>query len=255
VPEVLPDRPATVLVVDDEGIVQEVLATLLSRRGFEVATSGSAEEALEALAVQAYDVVLLDLMLPGADGLSALRTIRERYPDQSVIMMTAFASVESAVEAMKNGAFHYITKPFKNDEVLLLVDKAIETRRLRDENRRLRRALLERNRFEQIVGKSRVMHDVFRLVEQVAPSRSTVLVQGESGTGKELIAHALHARSGRAPFIVVQQQLVDLLEKPSSDTSRASRVRPRTKGPLSADGGLVFLDEIKPPQVRRSSCG
>jgi DNA-binding NtrC family response regulator len=140
-------------------------------------------------------------------------------------MMTAFASVESAVEAMKNGAFHYLTKPFKNDEVLLLVDKAIETRRLLDENRRLKRALLERNRFEQIVGRSRVMMDIFRLVEQVAPSRSTVLIQGESGTGKELIAHALHARSARssAPFIVVNSNI--------NTTATTSPVPLRSPGP------------------------
>src|SRR5262249_10131948 len=157
-----------------------------------------------------FDLVLLDLMLPGADGMEALRRIREKDPEQAVIMMTAFGSVETAVEAMKIGAFHYLTKPFKNDEVLLLVDKAIERRRLVDDTRRLKGALPQQHRFDRLVGKSRLMQDVFRLIEQIAPSRSTVLVQGESGTGKELAAHAVHAQSPRAeaPFVVVNSNSI-----------------------------------------------
>ena len=249
-PEGAADR-AAVLVVDDEGIVQEVLSALLSRRGYEVVTAGSGEEALEALTLRPYDVVLLDLMLPAVDGLETLRRIRERDAEQTVIMMTAFGSVESAVEAMRMGAFHYLTKPFKNDEVLLLVAKAIERRRLLEENRRLKKILHERHRFERLVGKSRVMQETFRLIEQVAPSRSTVLILGESGTGKELIAHALHARSARAgaPFIVVNSTSIpsDLLE-----SNLFGHVKGAFTGASSAkkglfeiaDGGSIFLDEI-----------
>src|SRR5206468_774412 len=179
-------------------------------------TAESAEEAFDLLRGRPFDVILLDLMLPGLGGMEALERIRARSPDQTVVMMTAFASVESAVEAMKIGAFHYLTKPFKNDEVLLLVEKALERRQLVDENRRLKRVLLDRHSFERLVGKSRPMREIFRLIDQVAPSRSTVLVQGESGTGKELIAHALHARSPRAelPFVVVNSNSIppDLLE-------------------------------------------
>jgi two-component system response regulator PilR (NtrC family) len=211
----------------------------------------SGEEGIDRLARGEFDVVLLDLMLPGIDGMETLRRIREEAPEQTVIMMTAFGSVETAVEAMKIGAFHYLTKPFKNDEVLLLIGKAIERRRLVDENRRLKLALSQRYRYGRLIGKSHLMQSVFTMVERIAPSRSTVLIQGESGTGKELIAHAVHTRSPRAqaPFVVVNSNSIppDLLE---------SNLFGHTKGAFTgathdkkglfeaADSGSIFFDEI-----------
>ena len=240
-----------VLIVDDEGIVQEILTMLLAGSGYDVESAGSAEEALARLEDRSYDLVLLDLMLPGVDGMTALKRIRERDASQTVVMMTAFGSVESAVEAMKIGAFHCLTKPFKNDEVLLIVEKALENRRLVDENRRLKQVLFERHHFEQIVGKSRVMHDIFRLIDQVAPSRSTVLIEGESGTGKELIAHALHSRSTRAdaPFVVVNSNSIpsELLESILFGHVKGAftGATHHKKGLFEvADGGSIFLDEI-----------
>jgi DNA-binding NtrC family response regulator len=240
-----------ILVVDDEEIVQDVLLALLQKRGYEAASVRTGEEGLEKLAREPFDVVLLDLMLPGISGMETLRRIREEQPEQTVVMMTAFGSVETAVEAMKIGAFHYLTKPFKNDEVLLLIAKAIERRRLVDENRRLKLALSQRYRYGRLIGKSHLMQRIFAMVEQIAPSRSTVLVQGESGTGKELIAHAVHTRSPRAqePFIVVNSNSIppDLLE---------SNLFGHTKGAFTgathdkkglfeaASGGSIFFDEI-----------
>src|SRR5438093_590697 len=152
-----------ILVVDDEEIVQDVLQTLLRKQGYEVLPATSAEDALPFLEHEGIDVVLLDLMLPGIGGMDALRLIRERDPEKTVIMMTAYGSVETAVEAMKIGAFHYLTKPFKNDEVLLLLDKALERRRLVEENRRLKLALSQRYRYGRLIGKSHLMQSVFSM--------------------------------------------------------------------------------------------
>lgn len=240
-----------ILVVDDEEIVREVVQTLLRKQGYDVFLAPTAEEALDLLEGSSFDVVLLDLMLPGVDGLEALRRMRERDPEQTIIMMTAFGSVETAVEAMKMGAFHYLTKPFKNDEVLLLLGKALERRHLVDENQRLKQALSQRYRFGRLVGKSRPMQDVFRLVEQIAPSRSTVLIQGESGTGKELIAHAVHAQSTRAhnPFVVVNSNSIpaDLLESNLFGHVKGAftGATHHKKGLFEvAHGGSIFFDEI-----------
>jgi two-component system response regulator PilR (NtrC family) len=240
-----------ILVIDDEEIVQDVLLMLLAKRGYDATGARSGEEGLEKLARGPFDVVLLDLMLPGIDGMETLRRIREDSPEQTVVMMTAFGSVETAVEAMKIGAFHYLTKPFKNDEVLLLIGKAIERRRLVDENRRLKLALSQRYRYGRLIGKSHLMQSVFSMVEQVAPSRSTVLIQGESGTGKELIAHAVHSRSPRAdaPFVVVNSNSIppDLLESNLFGHMRGSFTGAThdKKGLFeAANGGSIFFDEI-----------
>jgi two-component system response regulator PilR (NtrC family) len=241
-----------ILVVDDEVVVADVLRGLLRREGHRVEVASDAASARNLLESQpAWDAVLLDVMLPDADGLQVLRWVREREPALAVVMITAFGSVENAVAAMKAGAFHYLTKPFKNDEVRHLVAQAVLTTRLRVENHDLRKALEERYRFEKIVGKSRPMQEVYRFIEQVAPSRSTVLIQGESGTGKELVAQAIHRRSPRAkkPFVVVNSHSIptDLLEDNLFGHTRGAFTgASNAKDGLleTADGGTVLFDEI-----------
>ena len=241
-----------VLIIDDEPVVTDVLRELLGGAEYQVDLAGDATTGRARLEDDdSYDAVLLDLMLPDADGMEVLRWIHERRPELAVVMITAYGTVENAVAAMRAGAFHYLTKPFNNEEVRLLVGKAVQTTRLRQENRELRRALEERSRFERIVGKSRPMQAVYRLIEQVAPSRATVLIQGESGTGKELVAHAIHKRSDRAdgPFVIVNSGSipVDLLEdnlfghmKGAFTGATGDKI-----GLLAAaDGGTLVFDEI-----------
>ena len=246
-----PGEDGRVLVIDDEPVVVDVLCRLLNKQGYDVQVAGDAAAGRQSLEEQTWDAVLLDVMLPDADGMQLLRWIRERNPDLAVVMITAFATVESAVQAMKSGAFHYVTKPFKNDEVRHLVARAIQTSRLRRENKNLRRALEEHFRFEKIVGRSRPMQEVYSFIEQVAPSRSTVFIQGESGTGKELVAQAIHRRSPRKdkPFIVVNSSSIptELLEdhlfghiKGAFTGATSDR-----QGLFSAsDGGTLMFDEI-----------
>jgi two-component system response regulator PilR (NtrC family) len=248
-------RGASILVVDDEEVVRDVLQRLLSRQGYEVTAVASAGEGLRCLEGGDFDVLLLDLMLPDRPGMEVLREVRERDPDLAVIMITAFATVQNAVEAMLAGAFHYLTKPFKNPEVLVLVANALERRALREENRSLRKALTEKFTQGKIVGKSPAMQEVFSLLEQVAPSRSTVLIMGESGTGKELVAQSIHARSRRAdgPFVVVHSGSLpaDLLESNLFGHTRGAFTGAVTakKGLFEvADGGTIFFDEISTVQ-------
>jgi len=241
-----------VLVVDDEPVVSDVLETLLVRQGYEVEVAADAASGKARLeGGEEWDAVLLDVMLPDQDGLEVLGWVRERRPGLSVVMITAFGSVENAVAAMKLGAFHYLTKPFKNDEVRSLVGQAVQTTRLRRENASLRRALAERHRFERIVGKSRAMQEIYRLIDQVAPSRSTVLIHGESGTGKELVAHAIHQRSPRAnrPFVVVNSTSIptELLEDNLFGHLRGAFTGAQSdkRGLIEqADGGTILFDEI-----------
>lgn len=241
----------SILVVDDEPIMQEILGEFLREEGYDVDVVGSGEEGLEHARERFYDCAIVDLMMPGIDGIETMQQLREIDPSLPVIMVTAFASVESAVEAMKRGAYEYITKPFKNDEVLVVLENAIRTRQLEDEVKSLRRALKDKYRFENIVGKNRHMQEVYALVEQAAPSRSTIMIQGESGTGKELIAKAIHANSARSdkPFVVVNSGSMpaDLLEsnlfghiKGAFTGAVASK-----KGLFEvADGGSIFFDEV-----------
>ncbi len=248
-------RGAAILVVDDEEVVRDVLLRILGSQGYEVTTVDTAGEGLRCLEDGAYDVLLLDLMLPDRPGMEVLKEVRASDPDLAVIMITAYATVQNAVEAMRAGAFHYLTKPFKNPEVLALVGNALERRTLQEENRSLRKALTEKHTQGNIVGKSPAMQEVFSLLEQVAPSRSTVLIQGESGTGKELAAQAIHARSDRAdgPFVVVHSGSLptDLLE-----SNLFGHTRGAFTGAVSAkkglfevaDGGTIFFDEISTVQ-------
>src|SRR3954467_10117410 len=188
-----------ILIVDDEEVLRDVLETVLRREGFEVLLAASGEEALNVLdGDENVDLVILDIMRPGISGIDTLRSIRVSTPSLPVIIITAFSSIDGAIQAMKHGAFHYIPKPSKNEEVILTVNKALEQRRLSRENERLKAELSEKYAYANIIGKSEPMRKVYELIRLAAPSRSNILVTGESGTGKELVAKAIHHASPRA---------------------------------------------------------
>jgi len=243
---------ASILVIDDEEIMREILETLLTREGYAVRSAATATEGIELAKAMTFDAVILDVMLPDMNGIAALEEIRRVDEELPVLMITAFASVETAISAMKRGAFDYITKPFKNDEVLVVLNNATERRRLVAENRALRQNLqASANRFGGIIGRSGRMRQIFDMVLQVAPSRATVMIQGESGTGKELIARALHVHSTRAekPFVTVNSGNLppDLLESNLFGHVKGAftgAVYPK-KGLFElADKGTIFFDEI-----------
>ena len=243
---------ASILVIDDEEIMREILEALLTREGHGVRLASSAEEGLEAARSLPFDAAIVDLMLPGMDGIAALAELKKINEDLPVLMITAFASVETAIAAMKRGAFDYITKPFKNDEVLIVVRNAIERNLLVRENRLLRRTVQEQYaKFANIIGRNQRMRHVFDLIIQAAPSRSTILIQGESGTGKELVARAIHAHSPRADraFVTVNSGNLppDLLESTLFGHVKGAftgAVYPK-KGLFDlADKGSIFFDEM-----------
>jgi DNA-binding NtrC family response regulator len=245
-------RNGNILVIDDEEIMREILDALLTREGYAVRLAGTAAEGLELARTLPFDAAIVDVMMPGMDGIAALDELRKLDEDLPVLMITAFASVENAIAAMKRGAFDYITKPFKNDEVLVVLRNAVERRRLVAENRALRQNLQARsNRFADIIGRSGRMRQVFDLIIQAAPSRTTILIQGESGTGKELIARAIHTNSSRADraFITVNSGNLppDLLESNLFGHVKGAftgAVYPK-KGLFElADKGTIFFDEI-----------
>ncbi|MGH9739450.1 MAG: sigma-54-dependent transcriptional regulator [Candidatus Acidiferrales bacterium] len=241
----------SILVVDDELEIREGLEALLKSEGFDVTLADTAEAGLRKLEDKPYDLTLLDVSLPDRNGLDMLREIRRRDPNLSVILITAFGSIDMARAAFKSGAHDYITKPWSNDELVTQVSLAIEGRRLREENVQLKRALKQRYNFPNIIGKSDKMLAVLDLVTQVAPSRSTVLISGESGTGKELIAKAIHAASPRADkaFIPVNTGSIpsDLLESQLFGHVRGAFTSAiaSKKGLFEvADQGTIFFDEI-----------
>jgi two-component system response regulator PilR (NtrC family) len=245
------EKKEKIHIIDDEQIIHEVLGELLTSEGYEVEKSLSGEVALEKHASQPFDLVLLDLLMPGLDGIEVLKNLRKADPQAAIIIITAYASVESAISAMKSGAFDYVQKPFKHDELLLTVKRALEHKKLQEENLRLKDELKRKFSFENIIGKSKVMQDVFEVIKAVAPTRSTILLEGESGTGKELVSRALHQNSGRAafPFIVVNSGSLppDLLE-----SHLFGHVKGAFTGAVNhkqglfeaADRGTIFFDEI-----------
>jgi DNA-binding NtrC family response regulator len=240
-----------VLVVDDEEIMRDVLSTLLASENYKVDLAQNGVQALEMMRDKDYSVVLLDLMMPDLDGLQVLEEIKKLENSPVAVILTAFGSIEKAVKATKLGAFDFITKPFKNDEILLAVKNAVEQRELRAENLRLKQSLRERYNFRNIIGKSAGMQQIFDLITQVAPRRSTILIQGESGTGKELVARAIHAASGRAdaPFVAINCGNIpsDLLESEIFGHVRGAYTGATSakKGLFEvADRGTLFLDEV-----------
>jgi DNA-binding NtrC family response regulator len=241
----------SILVVDDESEIREGLELLLQSEGYGVSSADTAESGLARLEEHPYDLMLLDVSLPDRNGLELLKEIKRRDPNLAVVLITAYGSIDMARTAFKSGALDYITKPWSNDELLSQVAQAVESRRLRDENVQLKRALKQRFSFPSIVGKGEKMLALLDLVTQVAPSRSTILISGESGTGKELIAKAIHSASTRADKAFVPVNIgsipADLLESQLFGHVRGaftSAVASK-KGLFEvADQGTIFFDEI-----------
>jgi two-component system response regulator AtoC len=243
-----------VLIADDEESMRHLLSVILHDHGYEVRAVSNGEEALQELAARDYDLVLSDLRMPRMDGMALLAEVQRSRPDLTFIVMSAYGSHDTAIEAMKAGAYDYVSKPFKPDEVVLVLKKAEERERLARENRRLRSELASEYRFEAIVGgeggEGR-MADVLRQVRKVAPIKTTVLLTGESGTGKELVARAIHELSPRAslPFVAVNCGAIppELMESELfGHVKGAFTDAARNKKGLAAeaDGGTLFLDEI-----------
>jgi DNA-binding NtrC family response regulator len=252
-------KKGSVLVVDDEEIMRDVLETLLSAEGYRVDLAKNGEEGLEAYGRRAYDVVLLDVSMPGMGGLRALEEFLKLDADAVVLMITAYATFDTAIAAWERGAIGCIRKPFQNEQITAQVAAGVKRRRKEEERQTLRRAMSRAVDRGAIVGRSDVMQEVFRLVDQVAPARSTVLITGESGTGKELIAKAIHEASPRVsrPFVTVNSSNIpsELLESELFGHTRGAFTGAvaAKKGLFEvADGGSIFLDEIGdiPPETQ-----
>ena len=240
-----------ILVVDDEQSLREVLSIMLKRAGYAVTSAMDGEEAIELLNKEIFDLVITDLRMPKIDGMDVLKAVKSASPETVVLIITAFATADSAVEAMKQGAYDYLTKPFQVDEVQLIIRNALEKRRLTTENMLLKREMASQSSFAQLVGQSEAMQKVFDVVRKIADSKSNVLICGESGTGKELVARAIHYNSARSslPFVAVNCSAVP-------ETLLESELFGHMKGSFTgaisnkaglfevADGGTIFLDEI-----------
>jgi len=240
-----------ILVVDDEQGLREVLSIMLKRTGYAVTSVADGEEAVELLSKEIFDLVITDLRMPKVNGMEVLKAAKSASPETVVLVITAFATADSAVEAMKQGAYDYLTKPFQVDEVQLIIRNALEKRRLTTENILLKREMASQSSFAQLVGQSEAIQKVFEVVRKVADSKSNVLICGESGTGKELVARAIHYNSGRSalPFVAVNCSAVP-------ETLLESELFGHMKGSFTgaisnkaglfevANGGTIFLDEI-----------
>ncbi len=240
-----------ILVVDDEQSLREVLSIMLKRAGYAVTIAMDGEDAVELLQKEIFDLVITDLRMPKVDGMEVLKAVKSASPETVVLIITAFASADSAVEAMKQGAYDYLTKPFQVDEVQLIIRNALEKRRLTTENMLLKREMASQSSFAQLVGQSEAIQRVFEVVRKVADSKSNVLICGESGTGKELVARAIHYNSVRSalPFVAVNCSAVP-------ETLLESELFGHMKGSFTgaiankaglfeiANGGTIFLDEI-----------
>jgi len=245
------DRAKHLLLVEDEVHLREAIAEQLADHGYQVQQAGSGEAALTCLSDFAFDVLVTDLRLPGIDGSAVVDAARERYPDIVAIVVTGFGTVKHAVEAIKRGASDFVAKPFQIDELLHALEAALEQRRLKAENACLRAQLEERHRFDAIVGKSRPMARLLKLLETVAASNSTILITGETGTGKEVVARAIHHNSARRthPFVALNCSAIPerLLEAElfghvrgaftGAVVNRAGRLE-------HAHRGTLFLDEV-----------
>src|SRR5437016_7380610 len=252
-------RKGSALVVDDEEIMLDVIETLLSSEGYRVDLAKTGEEGLDAYTKRSYDAVLLDVSMPGIGGLRALEEFLKLDPEAVVVMITAYATFDTAIAAWEKGAFGCIRKPFQNEHISATVAAGVKRRRKEEERRSLRQAMSREVDRGAIVGRSDVMQEIFRIVEQVAPARSTILITGESGTGKELIAKAIHEASTRAtkPFVTVNSSNIptELLESELFGHTRGAFTGAiaAKKGLFEvADGGSIFLDEIGdiPPETQ-----
>lgn len=251
--------PKRILIIDDEESFRNVLTVILKKEGYEVEGAANGEEGLKKASQAPYDHILCDIRMPGMDGMEVLQEMVSSGVDAPIIMMSAFGTLDTAIEAMKLGAYDYISKPFKPDEIILTLKKAEERERLRKENELLRKEVKKEFSFENIVSKNDKMIKIFEVIKKVAPYKSTVLITGESGTGKELIARAIHYNSDRSkrlfvpvncgaiPENLLESELFGHVKGAFTDAIRAK------KGLFEeADGGTIFLDEIGelPPQLQ-----
>jgi two-component system NtrC family response regulator len=241
----------TVLIVDDEKNYPLILSAVFQDEGLETLTANSGAEALEKLRTSDVDLVLTDMKMPSMDGIELLERVKSIDPDLPVIMMTAYGTIEKAVEAMQKGAYNYVLKPFENESLIIYVKKAIAMFQVVKENRRLRNVVSSQFSFDNIIGKSKAMQGVFEIIRKVAPASATVLIEGESGTGKELVAKSIHFNSPRRdrPFIAVNCSALaeNLLESElfGHEKGAFTGAISRKKGRFElADGGTLFLDEI-----------
>ncbi len=240
-----------ILIVDDEQSMRELLSIMLKKEGYDVSTANNGEHALRAVQSEIFDLIITDIRMPSVNGIELLKSVKELSPETVVIVVTAFASTETAVDAMKLGAYDYITKPFKNEEIRLIVRKALEKRSLRKENLLLKRELEAKAGFENFVGRSDSMQKIFSLIRQVAETKSTVLITGESGTGKELVARAIHYSGTRKdhPFVAIN---CGALPEPLLESELFGCMKGAFTGAISnkeglfeaANEGTIFLDEI-----------
>jgi two-component system response regulator AtoC len=243
--------PKRILIVDDEENFRHMLSVILKKENYEVESASNGEEGLKKVALSPFDQILCDIRMPQMDGMEFLKEVQKTGAEAAIIMMSAYGTVDTAIEAMKLGAYDYISKPFKPDEIILTLKKAEERERLRRENELLRKQVQKEYSFKNIVSKNEKMLNIFEVIKKVAPYKSTILITGESGTGKELIARALHYNSDRSqlPFIPINCGAIpeNLLESELfGHVKGAFTDAVRTKKGLfeEADGGTLFLDEI-----------